>query len=134
MNNNNLEYFKEWQKKADEDFESVKILLENYGIPAIICYHCQQVVEKYLKGYLVYNNVEFPKIHQLDLLLEETAKINKEFIDYADEVAPLNNYYIEARYPMDMKEDISIDEAKVAFEAASRIRDFVLSKIETKNH
>lgn len=129
MSNNNLEYFKEWQKKAEEDFDSVKILLENNGIPAIICYHCQQVVEKYLKGYLVYNNVEFPKSHQLDVLLEEAVKINEAFKDYSDEVAPLNNYYIEARYPMDIKEDISINEAKIAFEIADKIKNFVLSKI-----
>ena len=44
----------EWLKHADDDIDTALLLKEmrpqHYEI---ICYHCEQAVEKYLKGYLV---------------------------------------------------------------------------------
>lgn len=131
MSTKNPEQFKEWQERADEDFGSAKLLLEHECFPAVVCFHVHQVVEKYLKGYLAYNNFELEKTHQLDVLLEEIAiKIDEEFRKYKDEAVSLNDYYIETRYPTDLRENILIEEAKEALEKASRIRDFVLSKVK----
>lgn len=132
MPNNNLLKFKEWQTKADEDFESAKILLNNEGVPATICFLSQQTVEKCLKGFLVFRGVGFPKIHQLDELLERCAKIDADFREFIEEVIILNDYYIESRYPDNMKEDISFEAAREAFEVAENLRKFILSKVEEK--
>ena len=44
----------EWQKFAEMDLKSGEYLLNMHPVPMeIICYHCQQSAEKYLKGYLV---------------------------------------------------------------------------------
>lgn len=130
MSDNNLLKFGEWREKADEDFKSAKILLNNDGVPATICFLSQQTVEKLLKGFLVFHEVGFPKIHQLDELLERCAKIDADFREFIEEVVILNDYYIESRYPDNMKEDITFEEAKEAFEIAERMRNFILLKTE----
>ncbi len=60
-----------WFKKADEDLYSAQQLLKSEGYLSIsvICFHCQQAAEKYLKGFLVYRNIEFKKTHDLLYLL-----------------------------------------------------------------
>ena len=63
-----LEYVAEWFEFADMDLASAEYLCGMRPQPLeIICYHCQQSAEKYLKGYLIYKGVmEPPKIHNLD--------------------------------------------------------------------
>jgi HEPN domain-containing protein len=47
----------EWIQIADDDIYSAQILDKASPKPyEIICYHCAQATEKYLKGYLAYNN------------------------------------------------------------------------------
>ena len=130
MLNKGLIKFKEWQEKAEEDFQSGCILLEHEGAPASIAFHAHQVVEKYLKGFIVFHGKSFEKTHHLDELVAECKKIDNSFKDFIDEVAILNDYYIEARYPIDIKEDISFEEAGEAIKKATTIRDFLLSKVE----
>jgi HEPN domain-containing protein len=45
----------EWFSFADADLDSALILNNAYRKhDAIICYHCEQAVEKYLKAFLFY--------------------------------------------------------------------------------
>ena len=67
------------------------------------------------------------KVH--DLIDLETF-IHKSMPDVTalhDDLATLNRYYIETRYPGDFPA-FHIDEAKAAFEAALRIKKFALIK------
>jgi HEPN domain-containing protein len=44
----------EWERYAAMDLDSAEYLLHMIPVPIeIICYHCRQSAEKYLKGYLV---------------------------------------------------------------------------------
>lgn len=45
--------FETWRLKAEEDFRAASILAEHGGPAATICFLCQEVAEKYLKGYLL---------------------------------------------------------------------------------
>lgn len=130
MLNKNLIKFKEWREKAEEDLQSGEILIKHDGAPAIIAFHAQQAMEKYLKSFMVFNGKSFEKTHQLDKLIDECGKIDNSFKDFENEAAQLNDYYIEARYPLDINEGISLQEAREALEAAKRMKDFVLSKIK----
>ena len=72
----------EWFQLADNDFDSAKLLDEavrrHYEI---ICYHCAQAVEKYLKGFLIYHDVIPKKTHNLlflnSLCIEKFKAHNK---------------------------------------------------------
>ena len=61
---------KAWVYKAEQDFEGACILARKRKkpVPDLVCFHCHQAAEKFLKGYLVGENVPFPKTHDLTSL------------------------------------------------------------------
>jgi len=61
---------KEWFGFASNDLYAAVHLFETmHNKPLeIICYHCQQAVEKAIKGFLIYHDVEPPYIHDLEKL------------------------------------------------------------------
>lgn len=61
----------EWIKKADDDLRTAETMITIEEPPIwIICYHCQQVAEKYLKAYLVKNDLGFREVHNLVYLFK----------------------------------------------------------------
>ena len=59
----NIDDVLEWLEIADNDFDSAILLNEAVRKHfEIICYHCSQAIEKYLKAYLIFNNI-IPKKH-----------------------------------------------------------------------
>lgn len=75
-----IEIIRDWVKKADEDFQfAVLNLKEQNPFYAQICFHFHQAAEKYLKAYVVANELEFRKIHDLPLLL--TGEIIEDYPD-----------------------------------------------------
>ncbi|MFK4426162.1 HEPN domain-containing protein [Bacillus sp. RC51] len=94
-----------WFEIADSDLRASNHLLSLMPIPfaiicyllSVICYHCQQCAEKYLKGYLTFKGTHPPKTHNLMLLVKECAEFNMEFNDLIDDCAELNSYAIEVR-------------------------------------
>jgi len=49
-----LDLAAQWVAKAEQDFLAVKKLIISEPIPwSVVCFHCQQIAEKYLKAYLV---------------------------------------------------------------------------------
>ena len=114
----------EWFRFADTDLDTAEILLEHRPQHyEIICYHCQQSAEKYLKGYLVFNgNIDFPKTHDLTLLYKLCAEHNSLFFDIADVCDRLKIYGVQPRYPDEML--IEEHHVKQALEYARQIRDF----------
>jgi HEPN domain-containing protein len=119
-----LEYVAEWFKYADMDFMTAKHLLTLHPQPLeIMCYHCQQSAEKYLKGYLIYRGVtDPPKIHNLDTLCEMSSEYDERFREIEKACSVLTVYGIQPRYPNEM--DISENDMQKAIEYARQIRDF----------
>lgn len=119
----------EWILKAQDDWRSAEILLKEDGSPNTICFLCQQTAEKYLKGYLVFEGKEFPKIHDLESLLKLCLKIDPKFKTIKNETKFLSNFYITTRYPGDYPE-LSPKDAEEAFQKAIKIKDFVMERIK----
>jgi HEPN domain-containing protein len=62
----NKDIAKEWFKIAKTDLSSAQFLQSMSPVPIeIICYHCQQSAEKYLKGFLALKGEEIKKTHDL---------------------------------------------------------------------
>lgn len=122
-------WYLDWFKKAEEDELSIKAVLKE-GSPSTACFLSQQMTEKLLKGLLIFYKKEFPKMHDLlelkDLLLDVTSDIGQ----LHDHLKLLNRYYIEARYP-DEQMEFSAQDAEEAFDAAMRVKDFVLGKVKS---
>lgn len=66
------EFYKDWIKKVNDDYQTCEILLRNKLFPvSIVCFHSQQLAEKMIKAYLTKKNIEFPKVHDLILLIDK---------------------------------------------------------------
>ena len=115
----------EWQRLADMDLNSARYLLNMRPIPLeIICYHCQQAAEKYLKGYIVLKGKNPPKIHDLDELLKLCLSFSDAFQDIADECSDLTVFGVQPRYPMELV--LEEQDALQALSSAKVVRDFLL--------
>ena len=131
MPDNQEKNYQEWLRKADDDELNARSILKHRdGTPTVVCFLSQQMAEKYLKGLLIFYNQTFPKIHDLleleTLLLKITPDIKERM---HQDLKLLNRYYIETRYPGDYPEFFWHD-AEEAFEAAQKIKNFVLEKIK----
>lgn len=68
MKQNNLTILaKEWFEKGDHDFDEARLSFEHGGWTDIICFHCHQTAEKYLKGFLVSRGINIGKSSKIAL-------------------------------------------------------------------
>ncbi len=128
MDKNSKLKFMEWAKRAEEDITVAQLVLAENGPPNQICFHAQQSAEKYLKGYLIFKEQKFEKVHQLRYLLELCARIEPSFEILKEDTFYLTRFYIETRYPSD-NPDFTPSEAKRALGASLKIKEFILNKI-----
>lgn len=118
-----------WVQKADEDLKFAKISLkESLEFYPQICFLLHQSVEKYLKSYIIANELDFQKIHDLGRLVKICAQKDNEFNKYFDMVADLNSFYVETRYP-DFEIMVNKSQAENALKVTEQIAQFVKSKL-----
>jgi HEPN domain-containing protein len=120
---------KEWIYKGEEDFESARHLVKKAKkpVPDVVCFHCQQSIEKYLKAFLAQNNIEPPEIHDLQRLNNICLKVDKSFDQISEGLDVLNAYAVNFRYP---GEGATVRESKKAFQIAAKIRKILKSKLK----
>ncbi|HIE51422.1 MAG TPA: HEPN domain-containing protein [Armatimonadetes bacterium] len=68
----------QWVRKAEEDYLSATTMIRKrkYTAPDNVCFCAQQCIEKYLKAFLVYHRVAFPKTHFLEVLLDLAVQVD----------------------------------------------------------
>lgn len=54
------------------------LLTESAAFPSVAAFHCQQAAEKYLKAFLTWHGVEFPKTHDIGVLLDLVETVAPE--------------------------------------------------------
>lgn len=94
----------EWFSFAEMDFLTAKHLYEHMRPQPheIICYHCQQAVEKALKGLLIANGAHIQRTHDLGLLAERLQafmEIDENYLEICDNLTP---YGVKVRYPQEL--------------------------------
>jgi HEPN domain-containing protein len=126
------EYLREWISKADEDYEAATSLIRKRKRPTpnVVCFHCQQCAEKYLKAFLVQRQVVFPKTHDLRELRRLAVSIDPGFDLITDLLNRLTPYAIEFRYP---GEQATMTEAKAAIKAMKTVRRFVQDRLDMES-
>jgi HEPN domain-containing protein len=110
-----------WVKKAEADYVRVVKLRR---VPPQdhdgVCFHSQQVVEKYVKALLVLLAISFPRTHNIRALMALVPARSRPHLaeDLQDR---LTEYAGGTRYP-DLALDIPLKEARKALATARRIR------------
>jgi HEPN domain-containing protein len=64
-----------------------------------VCFHSQQLVEKYFKGRLQEAGIAFPKTHDLVRLLGMLLEFEPSWRRWTRTLASLNKYAVLTRYP-----------------------------------
>jgi HEPN domain-containing protein len=95
------EYLQNWLYRAKEDIAVIDSLFitDPAFYASTICFHAQQAAEKFLKAFLVYHNVDFPRAHDVDFLLIECKKIDSK--DFDIDLGSLSDFGVNIRYPDD---------------------------------
>lgn len=93
----------EWIDKAEGDFTTAKRELHARKHPNYdaACFHAQQCAEKYLKAYLQFNDIGFPKTHNLVELLRLCVSIEPLLEQQRQALTQLDAYAVRYRYPGD---------------------------------
>lgn len=124
MNAPNAGEVQRWLRYAQEDLAAARAIFADKHLPSrVVCFHCQQAVEKALKAALLHGGVMFPRTHDLNLLarlLPDASSIKKVCPD----LSGLMVYAAETRYPGDLP-DLREDDARRAIEVAVQILNLV---------
>ena len=119
----NNEEVKEWLEVADRDLDSALLLNEAVRRHfEVICYLCAQAGEKYLKGYLVFNDILPKKTHDLRHLNIDCSDLDNIFQSIYDECIFLTKFATDIRYPN--KYEVTEAQVNLAIKAVEKIRNF----------
>lgn len=116
---------KAWIDKAEGDYRTAGRELRTAERPNFdaVCYHCQQCVEKLLKGALLARGVEPPHVHDLVYLSKRLRDAGATWRFDEHELYFLSQSAVVFRYP---GETASSDEGREAMEICERLRGELL--------
>lgn len=93
-----MKEFEKWFRKAENDLLVIKNNMASDEIPLdACCFHAQQAAEKYMKAYLVSRQIYFPKIHDVQALLNLCISMNSSFNQIIEPALRLSDYAIAPR-------------------------------------
>jgi len=118
-----------WLAKAETDLGAAEALLEedhSFYYPS--CFFSQQAAEKYIKAFLTHHQVEFPKTHLFEDLLDLVGRIDGNLADEIEPVMVLNPYGVEVRYPGNTPEPTRA-QAEEALSIARFVRDAIMKAL-----
>lgn len=112
---------KEWIHKAEGDYATALREYRARKSPNYdaACFHAQQCIEKYLKGFLQTKAVIFSKTHSLPILLDQCLKFQPIWETFRNDLKDLMRYAVQFRYP---GESADKNEAMIAVRIMRRCR------------
>jgi HEPN domain-containing protein len=118
----------EWVEKAEGDFNTAIRELRARKAPNFdaVCFHAQQMAEKYLKAVLQKHANPIPKTHSLADLMAVCMKIDPSYQLIQSDLNIMEGYAIQFRYP---GQSADILEARAALKAARIVRGFLRLKL-----
>ena len=123
------EFTREWVRKTEIDFKTAGHLC--HGGPDFAegtAFHSQQAAEKYLKAFLVWHQIEFPKTHDIEALLKLAGKVDDKIPEILGDTVILTPYGVDYRYPGEYPE-VTIADAKRALRLADCVRAEVRGRL-----
>lgn len=119
---------KEWVEKSHSDLTAARVLKEHGAVVrGVACFHCQQAAEKALKAFLVYKNVSFEKVHNIEYLIDLCVEKDESFERLRNAAELMAPFAVIIRYPGHM--ELSEEQMENALFSADRIYSLVASKL-----
>jgi HEPN domain-containing protein len=118
----------EWFRKAENDVgtarrEAAVAIGANWDA---VCFHVQQAIEKYLKGFLQHIEMEFPRTHDLNILLNLMTHKIPEFDALTMDFEFISAFAVEFRYP---GEDARQEDAEYALQILEKALSVFRAKL-----
>lgn len=130
MDRKKKDFIREWTYEANNDLGLANFVIDNGGqYYDLVCFHCQQAAEKFLKAYIIYLNLYYKKSHDLTYLLnvvKSKREVSKTLYNKAE---LLNSFSVDSRYP-DHWHDPDLLKTKECLKAARDFKSFVYKDIE----
>ncbi len=119
----------QWIEKADHDLGTAKITyLHIPEYKDTVTFHCQQTVEKLLKAYLIFLDIEFRFTHDLVYLIDLISQKDQFTNEFYDKASFLQDFAVEVRYPDDTVE-LKDKDVEDAIGYAEQFRKLITEKI-----
>ena len=92
-----------WVRKAEQDWQVAhKLAGENPPPRDVVCFHCQQAAEKYLKALLQESGQVEPRTHDLVNVLNLLLPADATLVSLRRQSRALTRYAVDYRYPGEM--------------------------------
>jgi len=117
-----------WLIRANDDLKTAEdlVALTEPHFRSVL-FHCQQSVEKSLKGFLTWKDRPFPKTHDLRRLSDWCVEFDSTLDTALAEVARLTDYAWKFRYPGAPYEP-TIEEAREALGTARAVFEAIVNR------
>jgi HEPN domain-containing protein len=124
-----MDLVSEWLEMARSDYNVAKNTIEDWHPKEIkiSAYHSTQAVEKALKAFLIYKDIDPPYTHDLDLLRQKCSDVDSGFDEFEVDCSNLKKYAVTTRYPSELQ--IPEKEAVNAVQKAKQIFEFAYDMI-----
>jgi len=120
---------RDWRLLAERDLSVAEYLAANMRpIPTeIIAYHCQQAVEKYLKGVLAVFDDDPPYTHELDELCSMVIKHKSSFTGISSLCTVITQFSVQPRYDLGLS--LSEEDMNLVLTHTHSIKEFLQKEI-----
>jgi HEPN domain-containing protein len=123
-----------WLTKAQHDLAAArKLSADPNPYLDMAIYHCQQVAEKAVKGFLVFHDQRFDKTHDIESLISLAMPFKEGFSSWLGAGQRLTPYAGMFRYPGERLEP-DRPEFEQALQEAQGLYDFVVSLLPPDVH
>lgn len=95
-----------------------------------VAFHCQQCVEKAIKGYLVTQNIRPPKSHSIVDLAKLVEPLDSKLAAKLKKAKKFTKYAVVFRYPDAEKKPLTMREVDSALTVAQKIFDLLIATVE----
>jgi HEPN domain-containing protein len=119
-----------WLRYAKEDLAAAEGLIGHILTPRHVCFLSKQSAEKAIKAMLVFSQIDFPRTHDLEALLQIVPK-GWRIKECPPDLTPLSEWAVEARYPGDWPE-ATTEEAHRALDLARGVYELIAEDLRTR--
>lgn len=128
------ELIRQWLEKVVLDLRAAAVDLDaEPPLAEDAAFHCQQVFEKALKAFLLFQGVEFAKVHDLNYLLDLCIVVDASFERWRPWGKSLTVYAAAFRYPSTTFSPTA-EQAQEFLDAALDVYQFTLDRLPGETH
>ena len=123
------QYPRDWLKLAEKDWRRMGRALAD-GDAEEVGFWLEQAVEKYLKAYLLSKGWALRKVHDLEVLLNETAVHMPTFGRYGPACQRISGYYLTERYPFVNPQILTLEEVSGSRDDVTELVKLIRQELE----